>query len=167
LEVAVNVSDQPINDELMGNLRGCATDAAAVLHTDLASAAPTDVVEAIDAFAYRWQKGDRPPPEVVEDTEQARLIFGSLWGEQLVRQIGWEWAFVDVGDGSRALGVVSQDRSFVVYPLDFMLDCMQDANVDVTVALSFNMLMAGSVPKLPPRSYANLMDGVRRIVPRD
>jgi len=162
----LKITDEPLNDETMGSIRGCAGDALTVLGID-PSANPTTIVEAVDGFAYRWQKGDRPPADVVEDTEQARLVFGSLWGEQLCRQFGWEWRKVVFGDGSVAFGVVSPDRSLAIYPLDFMLGCMQDAGVDVTVMLSFNMLLAGSIPELPSRSYTNVMDVVHRIVPRD
>jgi hypothetical protein len=160
-------TDEPLSDEVMGSIRGCADDALAVLGPEFASADPATIVEAVDAFAYRWQKGARPPADVVEDTEQARLYFGSLWGEQIVKQFGWEWARVEFGDGSATFGVVSPDRSLVIYPLDFMLGCMQNPGVDVTVALSFNMLLAGSVPTMRRRSYTNVMDGVHRIVPRD
>jgi hypothetical protein len=159
--------DEPLNDETMASIRGCATDALQVLGPQYASADPATVVEAVDQFAYRWQKGKRPPADVVEDTEQARLIFGSLWGEQLVKQFGWEWAKVTFDDESVAFGVVSPDRSLAIYPLDFMLGCMQNPGVDVTAALSFNMLLAGSVPKMNPRSYTNVMDGVRRLIPCD
>jgi hypothetical protein len=159
-------TDEPPDDETMGSIRGCARDALAVLGLEPTNT-PAALVEAADAFAYRWQKGDRPPADVVEDTEQARLFFGSLWGEQLCRQFGWEWARVEFADGSATFGVVSADRSLAIYPLDFMLGCMRDPGVDVTVMLSFNMLLAGSVPKMPRRSYTNVMDGVHRIVPRD
>ena len=161
-----NMTDEPLNDEAIGSILGCAGDGLAVL--GLAPAIPpAEIVEAVDAFAYRWQKGDRPSAEVVEDTEQARLVFGSLWGEQLVRQFGWAWRKVVFGDGSVAFGVVSPDRSLVIYPLDFMLGCMQDPGVNVTVALSFNMLLAGSLPMMPHQSYTNVMDGLYHIVPRD
>ena len=161
------MNEEPLNDETMASIRGCANDALQVLGPKYASSDPATVVEAVDNFAYRWQKGKRPSTDVVEDTEQARLIFGSLWGEQLVKQFGWEWAQVNFSDESVAFGVVSPDRSLVIYPLDFMLGCMQDPGVDVTVALSFNMLLAGSVPKMKQWSYANVMDGVHRLVPRD
>ena len=161
------LSDQPLSDETMASIRNCAKDAVSILGPKYASAVPATVVEAVDEFAYRWQKGKRPPAEVVEDTDTARLIFGSLWGEQLVKQFSWEWAKVNFSDGSVAFGVVSPDRSLVIYPLDFMLGCMQDPGVDVAVALSFNMLVAGSLPKMKRRSYTNVMEGVHRIVPRD
>ena len=163
----MNVSEQPIDDEMMGSIRGCATDALMVLGPEFVSEDPPAVVEAIDAFAYRWQKGDRPAADVVEDTEQARLIFGSLWGEQLVKQFGWQWAQVNFGENSFTFGVVSPDRSMVINPLDFLLDCLSNPGVDVTVMLAFNMLLERSIPQMRPRSYIDVMQGVHRIVPRD
>src|SRR5438045_3324257 len=64
-------TDEPPSDEVMGSIRGCAGDALAVLGLD-ATADPATLVKAADDFAYRWQKGERPPADVVEDTEQAR-----------------------------------------------------------------------------------------------
>lgn len=160
------MTDEPLSEETMDSIRGCAGDALAVVGLE-ATLPPVKLVEAADKFAYRWQKGKRPSADLVEDTEQARLFFGSLWGEQLCRQFGWEWRKIVFGDGSVAFGVVSPDRSLAIYPLDFMLGCMQHAGVDVTVALSFDMLLAGRVPKMKRRSYTNVMEGVHRIVPRD
>jgi len=164
-----SITEEPIRSDTLARIKGCANDAIQVLGGNLAEADPATVVEAIDNFAYRWQKGDRPSADIVEDGEVARLIFGSLWGEQLDKQFGWQWAkvtFHDYGD-SGAFGVFSPDRSFAVYPLDFMLGCLRDPNVDVTVMLSFNMLQAGTIPRMKEKSYTNVMEGVRRIVPRD
>jgi hypothetical protein len=163
----MHFSEESIPANLLGNIQGCAIDALQVLGASYTAATPATLVEAIDDFAYRWQQGDRPPRKVVKDTEQARLIFGSLWGEQLVKQFGWQWTKVIFPDGGFAFGVAAPDRSLVVYPLDFMLACMEDPGVDVTVALSFNMLLGGAVPAIQPHSYTNLMEGVHRIVPRD
>src|SRR5262249_30203933 len=149
-------------------IKGCADDALKVLGGDYASADPPTIVKAIDDFAFRWQDGERPPTDVVEDGEEARLIMGSLWGEQLVKQFGWQWAkvtFHDYGD-TVAFGVFSPDRSLAIYPLEFMLGCLRDPNVDVTVMLSFNTLLAAKVPEAESKSYLNVMDGVHRIVPR-
>jgi len=165
----MNITEEPIPDEILGNIRGCANGAVKVLGDKFANADPATIVEALDEFAYRWQKGDRPPATVVEDGEEARLIFGSLWGEQLVKEFGWQWAkviFHDYGD-SVAFGVFSPDRSMAIYPLEFMLGALRDSTVDVTVMLAFNMLKAGKVPMMKKKSYTNVMDGVHRIVPRD
>src|SRR5262249_46051694 len=103
------MSDQPLNEETMASIHGCANDALQVLGPKCASPDPATVIKAVDKFAHDWQKGKRPSTDVVEDTEQARLIFGSLWGEQLVKQFGWEWAQVNFSDDSVAFGVVSPD----------------------------------------------------------
>lgn len=161
------ISAGPIPEETLASIRGCVADALAVLGREFASADPAAVVEAVNEFAYRWQKGRRPPADVVADLEEARLLFGSLWGEQLVKQFGWDWVQVSFPDGSSAYGVVSRDRSLAVYPLEFLLGCFQDPGVNMTVALAFNLLVAGGVPRMPRRSYTNVMDGVHRIVPRD
>jgi hypothetical protein len=163
----MNVSEEPVSDEIMGNIRDCAQSALLLLGEKYATAEPPAVVAAIDDFVYRWQKGDRPSTDVVEG-EDAQLLMGSLWGEQLVKQFGWQWAqltFHDYKDAV-AFGVFSPDRSLAIYPLEFMLGCLRDADVDATVLLSFNMLLAGSVPKMKKKSYTNVMDGVQRIVPR-
>jgi hypothetical protein len=165
----MNITEEPVSDEILGNIRDCAMSALGVLGDQYANAKPEEVVKAIDQFAYRWQKGDRPRPDVIEDAEDVRLLFGSLWGEQLVKQFGWQWARITFHDydDAVAFGVFSPDRSLAIYPLEFMLGCLRDADVDVTVMLSFNMLLAGSVPTMKKKSYTNVMDGVHRIVPRD
>jgi len=165
----MNITEDPVPANILRNLRACAKDALKVLGKKYAKAEPSKVVAAIDDFIYRWQRDDRPSEDVVEDDDTARLIMGSLWGEMLVEEFGWEWAKVTFHDhdDSVAFGVFSPDRSLAIYPLEFLLGCVQDPDVDATVALSFNMLTAGKVPKMKKKSYTNVMDGVHRIVPRD
>lgn len=165
----MNVTEEPVPADVLGSIRGCAKDAIKVLGADFAKADPATIVAAIDDFVYQWQNGTRPPSNVIEDGEEARLIFGSLWGEQLVKQFGWQWAKVTFHDydDSIAFGVFSPDRSLAIYPLEFMLGCVNDPTVDATVMLSFNMLREGKIPKMKTKSYTNVMEGVQRIVPRD
>ncbi len=122
------------------------------------------LIEAVDAFVFDWQAGKRPPPHSM-DADDAPYALGSLWGEQLVRRFSWEWAMVTFHDHSVAPGVLSPDRALAVYPIHFLMGALKDAGVDVTIALSYNMLEAGKVGRLEPKGYL-LMDGVRRIVPR-
>ena len=163
-----NISENPIDPGTLSSLQGCANEGRELLGLSGKTAEPKAVVEAIDAFVYAWQKGKRPPKKKL-DPEDAPFIFGSLWGEQLAKRFGWQWAMVtfhDHGD-SVAPAVLTPDRSLAVYPIHFLMGCFQDAGVDATVALSYNMLEAGSIGKLKPKGYVNLMDGVHRIVPRD
>jgi hypothetical protein len=164
----MNISEEAVSEAILDNIKACAMDARNALGPDFADADPPEVVNAIDDFAYHWQKGERPSTDLIAGGEDARLVMGSLWGEQLVKQFGWEWAkvtFHDHGD-SVTFGVFSPDRSLAIYPLDFMLGCLNDPGVDVTVMLSYNMLEGGKIPKLESKSYSNVMEGVHRIVPR-
>ena len=128
---------------------------------------PAKIVAAVDAFVFDWQCGDHPPASVL-DAEDAPFRIGAVWGEQLVRAFGWEWAMVtfhEHGD-STAPGVLSPDRALAVYPIHFIMGCLQDSTVDTTILLAFNMLKAGTIDDTEPGSYFNLMNGVHRIIPR-
>ena len=128
---------------------------------------PAKIVAAVDAFVFDWQCGDHPAASVL-DAEDAPFRMGALWGEQLVRALGWEWAMVTFHDhgNSTAPAVLSPDRSLAVYPIHFIMGCLQDSTVDTTILLVFNMLEADTVGDTTPASYLNLMDGVHRIIPR-
>ena len=161
-----NITETPLPQDTLDTIKGCAGDALIVLALRR-TAGPRKVLAGVDAFACRWQAKDRPAKNVVKDGEEARLIMGSLWGEQLVKKFGWHWAQVTFHDhdDSIAFGVFSPDRSLAIYPLDFMLGCLRNKYVDVTVLLSFNMLLAGKIPEMKAKSYTNVMEGVHRIVP--
>ena len=128
---------------------------------------PAKIVAAVDAFVFDLQCGEHPPESVL-DAEDAPFRMGAVWGEQLVRAFGWEWAMVtfhEHGD-STAPAVLSPDRSLAVYPIHFIMGCLQDPTVDTTILIAFNMLAASTIDSTTPGSYFNLMDGVHRIIPR-
>lgn len=163
-----NISEEPLEASMLSTVHGCAGEGLQFLGIDSANPEPKSVVEAIDAFVYQWQKGHRQLPPSVE-VDDVPYVLGSLWGEQVVDRFGWEWAMMTLHDQdeSRAPGVVSPDRALVIYPIHFVAGCLQDEQVDATIALSFNMLEAGRIGDLKPREYFNLMEGVQRIVPRE
>jgi hypothetical protein len=159
-------SEQPFPTETAGAL-----SAEIERGTRLLGVAPDDdpatIVAAVDAFVYAWQCGDRPPQSVL-DAEDAPFTLGAVWGEQFVRRFGWEWRMVtfhEHGD-SVAPGVLSPDRSLAVYPIHFVMGCLQDHTVDTTILIAFKMLEAGKIDSTTPGSSINLMDGVHRIIPR-
>lgn len=163
---ASNHSESDLPHEMPEQIQDSARQAHSML--ELAkNADPQTVVSAIDQFVYNWQRGMRPP--IPCEAEDLPYTLGSLWGEQLTREFGWQWrmiTFHDHGD-TKAPGLVSPDRSLVIYPIHFILGCMQDSTVDATILLSFNMLSKGpSSTDTSEQKYANLMEQVFRIVPR-
>lgn len=164
----MNITEEPLSEFELSEIEREADEALNLLGRDVANADPTTVVRAIDDYAYRWQKADA---DEIDDDDDERLasILGSLWGQQLVKQFGWQWAKVICHnqDSSSAVGVFSPDRSLAVFPFTFLLECIESPSTDLTVMLSFNMLLAGRISNAKPQSYENLMEGVHRIVPRD
>jgi hypothetical protein len=155
-------SEQPVKAETMRLIKKCAADVERLIGIDSRNADARTVVEAINTYASKWQKGERPT-----DLEDSQYTLGALWGEQLVATFGWEWTsvtFHEHGD-SEAIGVVSPNRSLAVYPFHFLLGCLQDSGVPVTILLAFNMVAEGKIPQMPAHGYQNLMDGVHHIVP--
>ena len=159
-------SEKPFSDSMAESLR-----AEVERGLDLLGMAPDDepanIVAAVDAFVYSWQCGDKPPKHVL-DTDDAPFTLGAVWGQQLVREFQWEWRTVQFHEHGDIMvpGVLSPDRALAVYPIHFIMGCLQDSTVDTTILIAFNMLKAGTIGDTSPGSYFNLMDGVHRIIPR-
>lgn len=150
--------------ELRDNIDGGAADAAGLLGLSTTTAAE-EIVRSIDEFIFAWQKGERPP---VDPHQELSFTLGSLWGSQLVRELGWQWGAVTFNDtaDANAVGVFSPDRSLAIYPFHFVFGCMED-ECPVTILLAFNLLVDGSkIPALPKNGYENVMDNVHHVVPR-
>jgi hypothetical protein len=162
----MDCSERPVTDAILANLHGCAADARRLLGLpDDAWAA--DAIAAADGFVDRWQQGDQPGPVTV-DPRDVPFLIGSLWGEQIVAALGWSWVQVVFNQhkDTVATAVVSPDRSTAIFPIHFVLACVEDAGVDCTIALSFGLLSAGDLADFVPGGYANVMDFVHRQSPR-
>jgi hypothetical protein len=130
---------------------------------------PKAAVQGVETFVEKWQAERRSPLKTLfrrgPDAVDVALALGAVWGDQLVRQFGWEWTCLQA-DGQDLYAVVSPDRSLAVYPTYFIKACLDEPNADCTAMLAFNMLEAGNVGGLPAGGYENLMAGVRRIIPK-
>ena len=160
------ISEDPCPADTLENIRACATDALDTLELVSAPSEPREAISGVNEFIRRWHKENRPG-EGSEDFEDSRLCMAALWGEQLAATFGWQWAWVTFHDfdDSRALGVFSANRSLAIYPFEFLLGCMRNPDVPVTILLAFNMLSAGKIPDYPANSFVNVMDHVHHIIP--
>lgn len=156
----MSITEREIEPHIREGIEGSAEEGAELVRV-AGDDGPGKVVEAIHAFVSR-----PPGGEGVDNWTDRALPLGSLWGRQMVRQFGWEWAgvvFHDRGD-SKAVGVFSKDRSLAIYPWHFVYGCLENG-VPSTILLAFNMLLAGAVPAQEPGAYVNVMDHVRHVVP--
>lgn len=171
-ESKMNVTEKQIDDETLDSIREYAQEAAEWLEIGLTDELkPEDIVAAVDQRVHEIQKqGPGEDAEKTADTnEEAALTLASLWGEQLVRHLGWHWAKIAFHDhdDAEAIGVFSPDRSLAIYPFHFVFSCFEDG-VPVTILLAFDVLSDGQrVPDLPKRGYENVMDNVHHVIPRD
>ena len=129
--------------------------------------APTahDIVKAVDRCVYDLQQGNGPEFGAQDEPD---LVLGSLWGQQLVRELSWQWAAVTFHehDDAKAVGVFSPDRALAIYPFHFIYGCLENG-AEVTIMSGVQLLVDGSkVPPLAPGTYENVMDNVHYIVPR-
>jgi hypothetical protein len=172
-------SERSVDAETGKSIASYAEAAAKLLGVDRADSSPLEIVSAIDRWMNAAQKvglpklrADNESPAEADlgdskndkDSHANELAYhiGSLWGEQLVRELGWQWASVvfEHRADMEVVGVFSPDRSLAIYPLNFVFHCLADAN-PVTILKAFEILREGSrVPPLPPCGYENVMDHV-------
>ena len=113
------------------------------------------------------------PDQILEDPDLMDIQtleaydLAILWGHQLIKQFGWQWKYVSVDGVGEILAVTNEDRSMVVYPVNFIYECMQDPELDCTVMLAFNMLQEEKNPDLNPEEYENIMEMVFRVTPKE
>lgn len=156
--------EEPVNSDHMEMIQTLIEDTASLLNLNVTKDSPRKIIEEVDRCISSLQKGGGPKfPEHVG----ADLGLASLWGSQIVRQFGWEWAQVifNADEDSLSVGVFSPDRSLAIHPFHFVFGCLEQ-NAEIKVLLSFN-LMLESLPTFESDSYENLMDHVHFIVPRE
>lgn len=71
------------------------------------------------------------------------------WGETLVKELSWEWAMLDDGQGAKTPAVCSPNRSHAVPVLQFM-GKLATTQEDQTSLLLYNMILANDIGKAEP-----------------
>ena len=157
----MKITEEPLAERTASSIVGAADEGAELLGIS-ADEAPLKIVESLNAYIA---KPPRKRKKVDNWTDRA-LPLGALWGQQMVREFGWEWAYAihHDHDGAKFAGVFNKNRSLAIYPFEFVYGCLEN-QVYPTILLAFNMLVAGKIPECEAGSYTNQMDGVHHIVP--
>jgi hypothetical protein len=161
----MKLTEKPIDADIAKCLPGAAREGAELVGVTLEDF-PARIVEAIDVFVATPQK--KRWFRKVDHWNERAMPLGALWGTQLVRQFGWEWIHVvqhaEGDDAFEAIGVFDRRRSVGVYPFHYVFGCVEN-RVRPTILLAYNLWQEGGIPEQAARSYQNLMEGVRHIVP--
>lgn len=153
--------EHPLPANMRKEIKEHVADASLMLRVDVETHTPAAIVGAIDVFLCRWQEGERPE---LNENDDLSLMLGSLWGEQLIEALGWQWASVILPDRGNAVavGVFSRDRALALYPFHVVRACV-DKGAPVAVRLAFNMLLEGTrFHAMPARGYRNVMEMLGR-----
>lgn len=152
--------ESPVGSDMLKQFDAVADEGRALLGDGTVNTAG-DLIAAIDDYVSREAASYADDVDV---WEERALPVGTLWGETLVRELGWEWVKVQFEDESGAIGVFSRDRSVGIYPWYFIYGCIENG-APVTIELAWNMVREGAIPAQPANSHTNLMDGVHHIIP--
>lgn len=162
--MAENVSETAVNQDRLDKIADAVLEGARLLSLDPTLLTPAEIVVSLNDYVVNCQKDcNADKDDVWYDWS---IPLGALWGAQIVREFGWEWAQAtlhDCGD-TTAFGVFSPDRAVVIYPMRFIFSCLW-GQTPVTIRLAHSMLTDGDIPAFPAGAYQNVMDGVQYIVP--
>src|SRR5690349_18230780 len=108
-----------MDEELLDDIQSSAEEAAKLLELDLKTASAGEIVRAVDHCVFEMQKGKQTK---FPDEEPPEYLLGGLWGEQLVKALGWEWAEVEFQnvEDAKAIGVFSKDRALAIFPFHYI-----------------------------------------------
>jgi hypothetical protein len=122
--------------------------AAARRFAGVTDSAPADEV----VRSIQWAL-ERAPAERTED-EVADLAYdlGVLWGDQVVRAAGWQWAEV-VWDGGSAPAIVSPNRMHACFPTRFLADAIESPRSRLVTQV-FDRIRQGDLPDARPGALA-------------
>jgi hypothetical protein len=158
MTVPQQLAERPLPPNVRQEIKQHLADGALMAHVDPEQDTPGAVIGAIDVFLSRWQAGDRPD---LDENDDVPLALGSLWGQQLVEALGWQWSSVMLPGKGRpvsAIGVFSRDRALALYPFHAVRACLEKGS-PVNVRLVFNALMEGTrFHGLAAGGYRNVLE---------
>ena len=120
----------------------------------------------INDLICEWQDKEKSPVSGMGDQDLI-VALATGWGNIIVKEFDWQWAtltFHEYGDWS-GLCVVSEDRSLMIMPFSYVSACVAGDD-EVKIGASITALNSDLIPKQPPQSYTNVMEGLQHILPR-
>lgn len=122
--------------------------AAARRFAGVTGSAPADeVVRSIE-----WALGRAPTGQSEDEIADLAYELGVLWGDQVVRAAGWQWAEVVWDDGS-APAIVSPNRTHACFPARFLADAIEGTRTGLVTRV-FDRIRAGDLPDARPGALA-------------
>jgi hypothetical protein len=119
------------------------------------------IVAGVDSFIRRRKNLLAPLKGVEGDNAEAAAALGTVWGNQVAREFGWEWICVMI-DGEEHFVAAAPDRALVIFAHEYVRECLDSKTMDCAIALSFDMLRAGAIEPPAALSYTSMMKQAKR-----
>ena len=143
-------SDRPLSEterkELAASLR---------VGLKVARLEPTATPDQVQAQLNGIINGLRKNPPPTDKLVNLSLALGCLWADAVVRELGWEWAFVTKRRVD-VYAIVSPDRAYCVFPMMYAHSIVGGTTANQNCLLLYNMLKAGKLPPSEPGRYLSL-----------
>jgi hypothetical protein len=110
--------------------------------------------ELIGQSVESYRKLDRKLSDGTVQTMSKSL--GCLWGQVLCDELGWTWTLIKDEKGLANFGVVTPNRSHVVYPLQFIHDLLCGKSAETGSTPLYRRIRAGQIPDSQARAYLAL-----------
>jgi hypothetical protein len=147
----MTIRDRPLSRLMADVHRQCQFQGNRILRINHRQRTPDFVQQRIyDHIMNCRQEPSHLNEKALDDMGQA---LGTLWGESVCRELGWEWAEIVRGEQLVGVGIVSPTRSLVICPVPYIRRLLADRTSDPTSLLLYNMLKAGSIPEGQAGSY--------------
>ncbi len=138
--IAVQKADAIADLEVHADIAEMTDRGLARLGVTTATPVP-EVIDALHAYVDQIRGGT-----VKLGKAKVQLELACAFAEQLHRAFGWQWAMIRWEDGA-TVGLVSPDRRHAHQPLAYLSRIAKRRSPENTLALFFNMIAAGNLPK--------------------
>src|SRR5207248_1280244 len=120
----------------------------------VASPHPDKLIDLNNQSIELYRKQDEPARQA--GLFDATVSLGTLWGQLICDQLGWTWASIKVDGIGDVFGVVSPNRSHLIFPMHHMNVLLYDTALEQDSLKLYNELKAGKFPAAKEGAYTIL-----------
>lgn len=148
-------TDRPLTTDERASITGFMHKALKKIGADRASAPDPDKLQQLISQAldmYRKLDDEQRESAIID----VSVALGSLWGQVICDQMGWTWVLVKMEDENEYYGVVTPNRSHLIFPLNFISDLIDDPKREQCSLTLYAAIRNGELPESSERKYVVL-----------
>lgn len=161
--VPVKLIEKTLPREISSHIPGAAVEGAEICHLNV-RAERLAIMKLIDERLIGWADAYKRYGDRFDYFTKIAVPLGSLLGETMARDFGWQWVHLAEGEyADPKLAIVSPDKRFAIYPMQYCLDCIRK-DIPPCLELFSNLIASDGFPTLDVDKYGNILASVKRII---